>query len=139
MTQPYPWRRWLWQLNQHYLRLISHTLQLFWPIVFRGIKQNIIYIYPYENSNPSRAPSNIHRTFHNSESIVQHNASTRFISSIQLVSESLSLKFLFKIFEFYLVSHLSFRNHNLNSVVSFFSSYLFRDLTVFLRYCDNMK
>lgn len=139
MTQPYPWRWWLWQLNQHYLRLISHTLQLFWPIVFRGIKQNIIYIYPYENSNSSRAPSNIHRTFHNSESIVPDNASTRFISSIQLVSESLSLKFRFKIFEFYLVSHLSFRNHNLNSVVSFFSSSLFRDLTVFLRYCDNMK
>lgn len=77
VIQPYPWRRWLWQLNQHYLRLISHTLQLFWLIGFRGIKQNIIYIYPYEHSNPSRAPSNIHRTFHNSESIVPDNASTQ--------------------------------------------------------------
>lgn len=95
----------------------------FLPIVFRGIKQNIIYIYPYENSNSSRAPSNIHRTWlsqlwiHRSWQCFH----TSFISSIQLVSLSLSLKFLFKIFEFYLVSHLSFRNYNLNSVDSFFA------------------
>lgn len=51
-------------INTIWGRLISHALQLFFlPIVFRGIKQNIIYIYPYENSNSSRAPSNIHRTW----------------------------------------------------------------------------
>lgn len=51
-------------INTIWGRLISHALQLFFlPIVFRGIKQNIIYIYPYENSNSSRALSNIHRTW----------------------------------------------------------------------------
>lgn len=114
--------------NQHYLRKVNfpRVTAFFLPIVFRGIKQIIIYIYPYDNSNRSRAPSNIHRTWlsqlwiHRSWQCFH----TSFISSIQLVSLSLSLKFLFKIFEFYLVSHLSFRNYNLNSVDSFFREYL---------------
>lgn len=76
-------------INTIWGRLISHALQLFFlPIVFRGNKQNIIYIYPYENSNSSRAPSNIHRTWL-SQLWIRRSWQcfhTSFISSIQLVS-----------------------------------------------------